>query len=143
MNERTRFFIKKKIISHTLFSKGWCFMCVSDELETGTDCYIDPAVLLSHPGCAAQPWVTEAPKPSVCRWLSTWHLISNWLEPSGTWLYYCLTSTCFRLFTLVHLSIDVSVERKYNKYITLLPEFIKNSLRHFCTVRIQIILKSK
>ena len=27
MNERTRFFIKN-IISHTLFSKGWCSVCV-------------------------------------------------------------------------------------------------------------------
>ena len=27
-----------------------------------------------------------------------------------SWLYFCLTSTCFRLFTQVHLWIDVSVE---------------------------------
>ena len=33
-----------------------------DELATGTDCYIDPAVLLSHLGWVAQPWVTEGPK---------------------------------------------------------------------------------
>ena len=40
-NERTHFFIKN-IICHTLFSKGWCFLCMRDELEMGTDCYIDP-----------------------------------------------------------------------------------------------------
>ena len=31
----------------------------------------------------------------------------------GTWLYYCLTFTCFRLFTQVHLLIDGSVEGQY------------------------------
>ena len=30
----------KKYIFHPLISKGWCFLCVRDELETGTDCYI-------------------------------------------------------------------------------------------------------
>ena len=54
-NERIHFFIKI-YISHTLFSKGWCLLCVRDELETGTDCYIDPsssldiAALLPHLG---------------------------------------------------------------------------------------------
>ena len=31
----------------------------------------------------------------------------------GTWLYNCLTSTCFCLFTQVHLLIDGSVEGQY------------------------------
>ena len=31
----------------------------------------------------------------------------------GTWLYYCLTPTWFRLFTQVHLLIDGSVEGQY------------------------------
>ena len=81
-NERTNTLLYKNIISHTLFSKGWWLLCVRDELETGTDCYIDPAVLISHLGWVAQPWVTEGPKPSVCRWLSIRHLVSNWLKPS-------------------------------------------------------------
>ena len=25
-----------------IFSKGWCWLCVRDELEMGTDCHIDP-----------------------------------------------------------------------------------------------------
>ena len=45
------------------------------------------AALLPHLGWVAQPWVTEGPKPSVCRWLSIRHLVSNcnwnWLKPSG------------------------------------------------------------
>ena len=60
----------KKYISHTLFSKGWCLLCVRDEFETETDCYIDPKFFFILAG-VAQPWVTEDPKPSV----------SNWLEP--------------------------------------------------------------
>ena len=77
-NEQTNTLLYKNI-SLTLYSrKGWCWLCVRDELETGTDCYIDPAVLLSHFGWVAQPWVTVGPKPSVCRWLSIRHLVSNW-----------------------------------------------------------------
>ena len=39
MNERIHFFIKN--IPLTLNSrKGWCWLCVRGELETGTDCYI-------------------------------------------------------------------------------------------------------
>ena len=46
MNERTQFFMKN--ISLTLYSrKGWCWLCVRGELETGTDCYILTQVLLT------------------------------------------------------------------------------------------------
>ena len=76
-NERTNTCLYKNI-SLTLYSqKGWCWLCVRDELETGTDSYIDPAVLLSHFGWVAQPWVTVGPKPSVCRWLPIRHLVSK------------------------------------------------------------------
>ena len=50
-------------------------------------------------------------------------LSPNWLQLQleleltqavcGTWLYNCLTCTCFRLFTQVHLLIDGSVEGQY------------------------------
>ena len=76
MNERTHFFIKN--ISLTLYSQeGWCWLCVRNELETGTDCYILTQVLLtiaalfSHLGWVAQPWVTEGRKPSVCKLILT------------------------------------------------------------------------
>ena len=95
MNEQTHFFIKN--ISLTLyFWKGWCWLCVRGELETGTDCYIltqfllTIAALLSHLDFFL----------SVCRWLSLRHLVPNWLQParttSFTWLYNCLTPTSFR-----------------------------------------------
>ena len=38
MNERTHFFIKI-YLSHFIW-KGWCWLCVRGELETGTNCYI-------------------------------------------------------------------------------------------------------
>ena len=60
------------------------------------------AALHSHSGWAAQPWATEGrkvilllascpPTDSNCNW------DSNWLTQAvcGTWLYNCLTSTCF------------------------------------------------
>ena len=95
MNERTHFFIKN--ISLTLYSqKDWCWLCVRDELETWTDWYTDPAVLLLILTGVAQLWVTEGPKPSVCCWFSIRHLIPNWLKPSVPWLYYCFTPTYFR-----------------------------------------------
>ena len=116
-----------KSISLTLYSrKGWCWLCVRDELETEADCYFDPAVLLSHLGLVAQPWVTEGPKPSVCRWLSIRHLVPDWLQlaqtASGTWLYNCLTPTCFRW--------------TWNGYSTLLlsPELRPHHQMQFCVI---------
>ena len=63
------------------------------------------AALLSFSDWVAQPWVTEGPKPSICRWLSIRHLVPNWLQLQlkleltqvicGIWLYNCLTPTCF------------------------------------------------
>ena len=94
-NERTNTLLYKNTSLTLYYRKGWCWLCVGDELETGTDSYIDPAVLLSHLGWVAQPWLTEGPKLSVCCWLSIRHLVSNWLKSSVPWLYYCSTSTYF------------------------------------------------
>ena len=59
----------------------------------------------------AQPWVTEGPKPSVWRWLSLQYLVPNSLQlaqtTAGTWLYNCLTFTCFCCsFTYLHRCIS-------------------------------------
>ena len=92
MNERTHFFIKI-YLSH-LFSKGWCWLCVRGELETGTDCYIltpsssDHSSTSSHSGCAAQRghW---GPKAIFLPLALNSHLVTtdsncnwNWLKPS-------------------------------------------------------------
>ena len=87
-NERTLLY--KNIISHTLFSKGLMFLVHErwvgdrDRLLYWPQVLLTIAALLSHLGCVAQPWVTEGPKPSVCRWLSIRHLVSNWLEQPWT-----------------------------------------------------------
>ena len=67
------------------------------------------AALLSHSGWAAQSWVTEGPKPSVCRWLSlasilsptdsnfNWNSNSNWPKPSVApgYIFVCrLPASC-------------------------------------------------
>ena len=59
-----------KNIPLTLYSrKGWCWLCVRGELETGTTAIHWPkvlltiAALLSHTGWAAQPWVTKSLSP--------------------------------------------------------------------------------
>ena len=127
-NERTNTLLYKNT-SLTLYSrKGWCWLCVRGELETGTDCYIltqvllTIAALLSHLGWVAQPWITEGPKPSVCRWLSIRHFVSNWLQLQLTQAVYVLVILLFddyllplffRLFTQVHLLIDGSVVGQY------------------------------
>ena len=107
-NERTNtLFYKNIYLSHFILERvdvGWVWEVSWRRRQTDT---YWPKVLLiiallSHLGLVAQPWVTEGPKPSVCRWLSGWHLVPNCLKPElpqavcGTWLYKCLTYTCFR-----------------------------------------------
>ena len=41
MNEQTHFFIKI-YLSHFILDRVMFLLCVRDELEMGTDCYIDP-----------------------------------------------------------------------------------------------------
>ena len=130
MNERTRFFIKI-YLSHFILERVMFLVC-ERLVETRTDCYIDPMFFFDHSSTffhlslVAQPWVTESLKPSVCRWLSLRHLFTNWLQLTrtapSTWLYYCLTSTCFRCSsaylhrcTFTHL-INGSVEGRYITY---------------------------
>ena len=81
---------KKKInknISLTLYSLRVDVGCVwevswrrGQTATYGPQVLLTIAALLSHSGWAAQPWVTEGPKPSVCRWLSIRHLVPNWLQ---------------------------------------------------------------
>ena len=103
MNERIHFFIKK-YISHTFVRV--MFLVCERWVETRTDCYFDPnfsspiAALLSHLGWGCSTvghWGTQSTQSAS--WFSRWHLVSNWLEPLGTWLYYFLTYTCFCCFS--------------------------------------------
>ena len=111
MNERTHFFIK--IYVSNFIRKVWCWLCVRDELETGTDCFILTQIssdnsftsFVSWLGCSTVGhWGPQAlslqadsqtdilsPTDSNCNWNS------NWLTQAvcGNWLYNCLKSTCF------------------------------------------------
>ena len=102
-NERTNTLLYKNI-SLTLYSrKDWCWLCVRGGLETGTDCYIFTQVLqtiaavLSHLGWGCSSvghWGLKA----LCLPLALTSVSCPQLTPtdSGTWLYNCLTYTCFR-----------------------------------------------
>ena len=114
LNERTYFFIK---IYHSHFILDRVDVSCVWEMswrrgQTATywpKLPLTIAALLSHLGWASQPWATEGPKPSVCRWFSLRHLVpnclqlqlqlwlTNWLTPTvcGTWIYICLTYTSF------------------------------------------------
>ena len=127
MNERTHFFIKI-YLSHFILERVdvGCMWEVSWRRgQTATywpQVLLTIAALLSHSGWAAQSWITEGPKPSVCRWLSIRHLVSNWLQLQLTQAVCVLViflfdvhllPLFFRLFTQVHLLIDGSVEGQY------------------------------
>ena len=103
-NERTNTLFYKNIISHTLFLKGWCWVCVRDELETETDSYIDPKFFFDYSSTSFSSWLgllnrgsLRAASPPVCKLILT---LTSYLQLTraapGTWLYYCLTSTCVR-----------------------------------------------
>ena len=101
MNERTHLFVKI-YLSHFI-RKGWCWLCVRGELETGTDCYILTPSSSDRSCTSFVFWLGCStvghwgPKPSVWSWFSLCgHPISNWnWLPSVFWLYFCLTPTCF------------------------------------------------
>ena len=101
-NERIHFFIKI-YLSHLILKKLMLVVCerwVGDSGRTAilTQVHLTTiAALLPHfcLGCSTVGhW---GPKPSVWSWFSLrWHLVSDWLDLPGTWLYYCLMPTCFR-----------------------------------------------
>ena len=126
-NERTNTLLYKNIISHNLFSKGWCWLCVRGELETGTDCYILTQSSSDHSSTSSSSWLgllkcgslraasRQSASPQSASWFSRWHLVPNWLQLQleltqavcGNWLYNCLSSTYFRgSFAYLHRCIS-------------------------------------
>ena len=113
-NERTNTLLYKNI-PHSLFGRVDVGYVWEVSWRRGQSAMYWPKVLLaieavlSHSGWAAQPWVTEGPSPlsgagshsaSILSPTATaTRTPSNWLKLteviSGTWLYNCLTSTCF------------------------------------------------
>ena len=86
---------------------GWCWLCVRGELETGTDCYILTPSSSDHSSTSFSSWQgllnrgsLRAQSPlsaagSHSGILSPTDSNSNWLKPSVSRLYFCLTPTCF------------------------------------------------
>ena len=116
-NEQTNTLLYKNI-SLTLYSqKAWCWLCVRDELETGTDCYIDPAVLLSHLGVGYSTVGHWGPK-ALCLLLALNLASCLQLTQAVCALVIFLFNAhllplFFRLFTQVYLLIDGSVKGQY------------------------------
>ena len=109
MNERTHFFIKKYTLSHFIRT-GWCWLCVRGELGTRTDCYILTQSSSEHSSTAFAFWLGCSTVgrwgPKAFRLLLALNSVSCpqlklelELELTqavcGTWLYFCLTLTCF------------------------------------------------
>ena len=116
-----------KNISLTLYSrKGWCWLCVRGELETGTDCCIlsqvllTIAALLSHIGWGCSTVTLWGPK-ALCQPLALISASCPQLTPT-------VSSRCplvillfnahlfplfFRLFTQVYLLTDGSAKGQY------------------------------
>ena len=122
MNERTHFFIKI-YLSHFILERvdvgcvwemSWRRGQTAILIPNSSDHTSNSSS--SWLGCSTMGhWGTQGPQSAS--WFSRWHLVPNWLQlaqtASGTWLYNCLTFTCFRLFTLVHLLVDGSIEGQY------------------------------
>ena len=113
-NERTNTFLYKNIISHTLFLKEWSWLCVRHELETWTDCYIDPSSR-DHSSTSSSSWL------GWFKALSAAGSHSGILSPTNSNSVHLvillfnvhLLPLFFRLFTQVHLLTDGSVEGQY------------------------------
>ena len=125
MNERTHFFIKI-YLSHFIL-KGWCWWCVRDELETGTDCYFDPKFFFDHSStsfssCLGCSTVGHWGPKALCLLLAL--TPASWIQLTQTicalviLLFNAhLLPLFFCLFTQVHLLIDDSVEGQSIKVV--------------------------
>ena len=113
-NERTNTLLYKNIISHIWFSKGWWLLCVRDDLETGTDCYIEPSLSRDHSSTSSSSWLVLLNRWSLRAQspLSAAGSHFDILSPTDsnrqcTWSYCCLTSTCSRCsFAYLHRCIS-------------------------------------
>ena len=147
MNEWTCFFLKI-YLSH-IFLERVDVSCVWEvnwrRWKTATywpKVLLTIAALLSRPTWTAQPWVTEGPKPSVCRWLSRWYVVPNWVQHQleliqavcGKWLYNYLPPTCFRLFK--HILTDSSAGGQYVAIIIIV--IFQNSTCGICFTSVSI-----
>ena len=119
-NERTNTLLYKKYTSHTLFERVdvGCVWEVSWRWGQTATCWpkvlLTIAALLSHSGWAAQPWVTEGRKPSVCKLILTLASCPQ-LTPTGTWTDpSCLWHLVIFLFDAHLLPVSIHICTKFN-----------------------------
>ena len=121
-NKRTNTLLYINLL-HFILEKVMCVVCDKWE-ETRTDCYIAPSSPLDHSSISVSSWLGCStvghwgPQiPQSASWFSSWHPVSDWLEPSGHLVILLsivhLLPLFFCLFTQVHLLIDGSVEVQY------------------------------
>ena len=119
MNKRTLFFIKI-CLSHFILQRVM-LLCMKDELETGTDCYIDPKFFFDHKITAFSSWLEllnrgslRTAKPSVCKLVLT--LLASCLQLTQTvcaLVIFLSNVHLLPLFFKAHFLIDGSVEGQY------------------------------
>ena len=101
------------------------------------------AALLSHLRWVAQPWVTDGPKPSVCKLVLTLrHPVSNWQQLSRAPGYIIVwRSLASAVFPLIYTgaSLDWRLGRGsiYNKFAI---ETFKNPLKSVTNPLISIVI---
>ena len=117
MNERIHFLIK---ISLTLYSrKGWCWLCVKGELETGTDCYILTPSSSDHSSTSFSSWLGLLSRGSMraqsplsaagSQFGILYPTDSNWVEPPRAPGYIIASSVLPLIYT--GSSLDWRLER--------------------------------
>ena len=111
LNERMNALLYKKYLLHFI-RKGWCWLCMRGELETGTDCHVLTQTSSDHSSTSSAFWLgcSTVGHWGSASWFSRWYIVPNWIQlrlevnwlelqltqaVCGTWLYNCLTSTCF------------------------------------------------
>ena len=121
-----------------------------DKLETGTDCYIDPKFFFDHSSTSFSSWLGCSsvghwgPKV-LCLQLGLTSLASclrlTRSAPS-TWLYYCLTSTCFHCSsTYLHRWISwLTARSRVNIYIYIYIYIYKEHTISFQTYFVWALL---
>ena len=123
-NEWMNTFLYKNIISHTLFSERWWLLCMRDELEMGTDCYIDPSSSDHSSTSFSSSWLGLLNRESLraqsplCASGSHFSILSPTYSNCPEHLVILLSNAhllpqFFHLFTQVHLLIDGLVEGQY------------------------------
>ena len=77
-NEQTNTLLYKNINLSDFILEKVMLLYVRDELETGTDCYIDPKLFFDHSSTSFSSWLgllhrgsVRAQKPSVCKLVLT------------------------------------------------------------------------